>query len=561
MADREIVTFGLLRGRPLASCATLLAVLALAGSARAQSGAVSAERFQPAPGPGNVLTVETARVDGDMAFSFGVLADYANSPFRLEHCLPGSCAAAGATVSNVNVVENLVTTNLLASLTPIPRLQIGLRIPLVYASGDGVDTNASTAGYGQGVPGGVAGFALGDPALEMKVRAFGQATSPVTAGLAASVSAPLGQAISPELYIGDSSAVGVFRAIVDAKLGRFFVAANVGGAIREAAHIGTLDLGPELRFGLGGGFHATSHLTILAEGFGSTNFTTDAGTNAAEVDGALRYAFASVPVLVTAGGGAGLNEGVGAPTFRVFLGAAIEVDRRKGESPDWDEDGIPNAEDQCPREGGDVVRVHGKYYGCPKRDADGDGIPDYLDACPEKPGVRSADAANNGCPDPDRDHDGIPNERDKCPDNPENYNGFEDADGCPDAPPIRIEIQGDQIVVINEHINFDFQSDRIVGARSFEALDLVVQAIKAHPEIKQLEVAGHTDSVGPHDVNMVLSARRAAAVVAYLVGKGVQPSRLTSNGYGPDKPVASNDTVQGRAQNRRVQFNIVLMFK
>jgi outer membrane protein OmpA-like peptidoglycan-associated protein len=199
----------------------------------------------------------------------------------------------------------------------------------------------------------------------------------------------------------------------------------------------------------------------------------------------------------------------------------------------------------------------GPFYGCPKRDSDGDGVPDYLDACPDKPGVASA----NGCPDPDRDHDGIPNEKDKCPDEPETYNGFQDADGCPDAPPIVVEVRNDQIVVINEKINFDFESRKIVGARSFEALDLVVLAIKAHPEIKQLEVAGHTDNVGPRDVNMRYARQRAEAVVAYLIEKGIARSRLVSNGYGPDKPVASNDTEEGRAQNRRVQFNILLMFK
>ncbi len=541
------------------SCAVLLSLLAGTRGAHAQAGSLSAERFEPAPGPRNVLTVETARVDGDMALSFGVLTDYANDPLRIQHCLPGACTAPGAMVSSVDVVKDLVTANLLASLTPLPRLQIGLRIPVMYASGQGIDANPSTAGYGQGVAGGVSGFAVGDPALELKVRALGQAHSRVTAGLSASISAPLGAAISPELYVGDTSPVGVFRAIVDADFGRFFVAANVGGAARTPTQLGTIDDGPELRFGVGGGVRATSSLTFLAEGFGSTNFTTDPGASAGEVDGAIRYSIPGVPVRLTAGGGTGLNKGVGAPMFRVFLGVSVEVDG--GRSLDLDGDGIPDSEDRCPLEGGDVVRIPGPYYGCPKRDSDGDGVPDYLDMCPGKPGVVSSDPANNGCPDPDRDHDGIPNERDKCPDSPETYNGFEDADGCPDVAPVKIEVRGDQIVVINSPINFDFKSDRIIGARSFEALDLVAEAMNAHPEIKKLEVAGHTDGVGPREVNMALSGKRAAAVVAYLVHKGVAAARLTSNGYGPDKPVGSNDTEEGRAQNRRVQFNILIMFK
>jgi outer membrane protein OmpA-like peptidoglycan-associated protein len=245
----------------------------------------------------------------------------------------------------------------------------------------------------------------------------------------------------------------------------------------------------------------------------------------------------------------------------VFLGVGVHIERSRPESdPDIDKDGIPNAEDRCPLEGGDVVRLPGKFYGCPKRDSDGDGVPDHLDACPDQPGVPTKDPTTNGCPDRDRDKDGIPNDRDKCPDEPETYNGFQDEDGCPDVAPVKVEVRGDQIVVINETINFEFNSDRIVGKRSFEALDLVAEALKAHPEIKRLEVAGHTDNLGSREANVDYSRRRAAAVMAYLVSKGIDPGRLVSNGYGPDKPVAGNDSEEGRARNRRVQFNILMTF-
>jgi OmpA-OmpF porin, OOP family len=544
--------------RLLAPC---LAALTLLGGARGAWAQVSADRFEPAPGPRNFLTVETARTAGDMAFSFGLLASYANEPFRLEHCLPGACSAAGAKVDHIDVVKNLVTANLLASFTPLPRLQIGLRVPVAYASGQGVDTDPATAGYGEAQPGGVAGFVLGDPALEVKVRVLGQPTSPVTAGISASVSAPVGHAIAPSLYVGDASPVGVLRAIVDAELGRFFLAANAGAALRTTERLGTVDLGPEMRFGLGAGVHVASQFNVLAEGFGSTNFTGNAGTNAGEIDVSGQFAPTGKPIMVTLGGGAGLNQGVGVPLFRVIVGLSVNIERAKEKAdPDVDKDGIPNEDDKCPLEGGDVVRLPGPFYGCPKRDSDGDGIPDYLDACPDKAGIPSKDPAANGCPDPDRDHDGIPNEKDKCPDEPETYNGFQDADGCPDVAPIVIEVRNDQIVVIHDRINFEFNSERILGARSFEALDLVALAIKAHPEIKRIEVAGHTDNVGPREINLEYSRKRAEAVVAYLVSKGVEPARLVSNGYGPDKPVASNDTEQGRAENRRVQFNILTKF-
>jgi outer membrane protein OmpA-like peptidoglycan-associated protein len=535
--------------------------------ARAQDsrvGDVAAERFLPAPGPGNFVIVEAARVPADFAYSFGLVLDYARQPLRLRHCLPGSCDAPGAQVDHLDVVRDLGTATILAAITPIDRLQIGLRIPVQYIVGDGVVTDSTSAGYGGPQPGGIHGFAMGDPAIEAKVRFFGGISSPVNLGLALSASAPLGHATANGLYAGYGSPVVDARAIADVDVGRFFAAVNVGAAFKSTVELGTLDLGSELRFGAGAGVRVIPQLELAIEGFGSTNFTTSNGSNAAELDGAVRYRPESAPVVLTVGGGAGLNEGVGAPAARAFVGVGVFLQRRTEsatDTNDLDGDGIPNDEDKCPREGGDVVRIKGPYYGCPKRDADGDGVPDYLDACPEQPGVATQDPKTNGCPPNDRDHDGIPNDLDKCPDEPETYNGFQDADGCPDSSPIRAEVRADQIVIINERVNFEFGKDTIVGARSFEALDLVAKVMKEHPELQRIEVAGHTDNVGPDAINLDVSRRRAAVVRAYLVGRGVDSSRLSSNGYGPDVPIAKNDTEAGRAANRRVQFNILVLAK
>jgi outer membrane protein OmpA-like peptidoglycan-associated protein len=542
-----------------ASCLAFAAGDASAQDAR--TGDLAAERFQPAPGPGNLITVETARVPATFAYSFGLVVDYARDPLRLRHCLPGPCASPGATVDHLNVVSDLGTANVLAAITPFPRFQVGLRLPFQYIAGQGVVTDSQSPGFGAAQPGGIKGFAMGDPMLEAKVRAIGDVGDRLAAGLAFSVSAPVGHATANGLYAGDGSPVVGVRAIVDLDVGRFFAAVNAGAGFKSTAHLGTLDLGSELRFGGGAGVRLTPELHLLAEGTGTTNFTTAPGSNTAELDGAFRWAPTKLPVQLTLGGGAGLNQGAGTPLFRMFLGAGIYLDRKagagEGGDPDLDKDGILNEEDQCPREGGDVVRIKGPFYGCPKRDSDEDGVLDHVDACPDKPGVRTQDPATNGCPPNDRDHDGIPNDVDKCPDAPETYNGFEDADGCPDAPPIRAEVRADQIVIINERVQFGFNSDRIEGARSFEALDLVARAMHEHPEIKRVEVAGHTDDRGPRAVNVEVSRRRAAKVLAYLVGRGIAEGRLTSNGVGPDLPVAPNNTEEGRSANRRVQFNIL----
>ena len=107
----------------LAPCAA--AVLALLGAPRGAAAQVSAERFQPAPGPRNFLSVETARTTGDMSYSLGLSTSYAYEPFRLLHCLPGPCDAAGAMVDHLHVLKNLFTANLLASLTPVPASRSG----------------------------------------------------------------------------------------------------------------------------------------------------------------------------------------------------------------------------------------------------------------------------------------------------------------------------------------------------------------------------------------------------------------------------------------------------
>jgi OOP family OmpA-OmpF porin len=88
-------------------------------------------------------------------------------------------------------------------------------------------------------------------------------------------------------------------------------------------------------------------------------------------------------------------------------------------------------------------------------------------------------------------------------------------------------------------------------------LDAVAGAMKGHPEIFQVEVAGHTDNAGNAADNRTLSQKRADAVVTYLTSKGVEKHRLVPKGYGPDKPIADNKSTAGKQKNRRVEFNIL----
>jgi outer membrane protein OmpA-like peptidoglycan-associated protein len=111
-------------------------------------------------------------------------------------------------------------------------------------------------------------------------------------------------------------------------------------------------------------------------------------------------------------------------------------------------------------------------------------------------------------------------------------------------------------VIILKGINFAFDSS-VLTPESKKVLDedQRISRLKGEPNIR-VEVAGHTDSVGSQAYNQKLSERRAQAVVDYLVSRGVDPKRLKSVGYGKDKPIASNATDAGRAENRRVELQI-----
>ncbi|MDO9387573.1 MAG: OmpA family protein [Thiobacillus sp.] len=106
--------------------------------------------------------------------------------------------------------------------------------------------------------------------------------------------------------------------------------------------------------------------------------------------------------------------------------------------------------------------------------------------------------------------------------------------------------------LVLEGVNFDFDK-AVIRPQDYAKLDQDVDAMKAWGDV-DVEVAGHTCSIGTEEYNLGLSQRRAEAVRNYLVSKGVSADRLTARGYGESRPVASNATREGRAQNRRVEL-------
>ena len=204
--------------------------------------------------------------------------------------------------------------------------------------------------------------------------------------------------------------------------------------------------------------------------------------------------------------------------------------------PDTDGDGIADPNDECPNEAGSQ-----EMNGCP--DSDNDGIADKDDDCPNEAGP----SANGGCPWPDSDGDGVLDKDDQCPD----VAGTVANNGCPE---VTEEVQN-ELNNFAKTINFDTGKSSITK-ESEEALEAILAILEEYPNAK-FTVDGHTDSVGSASSNKKLSETRALSVKEYLVENGVDGFRLSSKGYGEDKPIADNNTRAGRAKNRRVEINLV----
>ncbi len=123
------------------------------------------------------------------------------------------------------------------------------------------------------------------------------------------------------------------------------------------------------------------------------------------------------------------------------------------------------------------------------------------------------------------------------------------------TPAPRAQVKSEKIE-LTETVQFETDSAVLLD-RSKSLLDEVVQVMNDHPEVTKIEIEGHTDSIASHAHNMKLSQERVASVKVYLVSKGIDAHRLTTRGYGETKPIASNKTEDGRAQNRRVEFRIL----
>ena len=203
---------------------------------------------------------------------------------------------------------------------------------------------------------------------------------------------------------------------------------------------------------------------------------------------------------------------------------------------DTDGDGIYDKDDACPEVAG--LKSLG---GCP--DADGDGITDKSDKCPDVKGPKE----NAGCPFPDKDGDKVLDKDDKCPD----VAGTLANNGCP-------EVTEEAIKRLNDYaktILFD-TAKASFKQQTYPVLQAITAILKEYPN-SNFSIEGHTDSDGTDAANQKLSEDKATAVKNYIVENGIASSRLSSAGFGESKPIDSNKTKAGKANNRRVEVKLV----
>lgn len=180
-------------------------------------------------------------------------------------------------------------------------------------------------------------------------------------------------------------------------------------------------------------------------------------------------------------------------------------------------------------------------------DSDGDGVADDKDRCPNTPSGVQVDRI--GCP-LDSDKDGVVDYKDKCPGTPRGR--AVDANGCP----IPVATKSAEVTKAGTWLYKDIQFETNkwdLKQSSFATLNEITAALNAQPDLR-VEIQGHTDNTGARGYNLQLSDKRAKSVRSYLASQGIAMSRMEAKGYGPDRPIESNSTKEGRARNRRVEI-------
>jgi outer membrane protein OmpA-like peptidoglycan-associated protein len=568
--------------RPLALVLVHVLLAGLGGArARAQAGAIDAQTFVVPAGPAAAITIPEPQLPARTSFSFGATADYARRPLVRD----AACARdAGATVvdsscldgdGRVAAISDMGQLQLAFAAALFGAVQLGAVLPLALARE--VDDVAAPQRL-------ETRFGLGDLRLSADLPI---ARGDTALGLSVVASLPTGD--GPHLL--GARGVGVTPSLVlRQRIGSAALSMALGYRLRQRAVLLGLEQDDEVDAALGVAIPVVAALEARAEirgRLGSGGLTARSNENPLEADLAAAWVPGGQPgwgrggaqpgsgVMVMLGVGTAMwpgRAGYGAPAVRGFaalrvaLGAAACAygpedhdgyrDDDACRDPDNDGDGLLDDDDACPDDAEDRDGFE-DGDGCPDADNDADGLADGADACPLRSEDRDGFDDDDGCPEPDNDEDLVADARDACPMEPEDRDGFEDADGCPEPGPKAVAISvGESRILVSERIYFEYDRDTIRDV-SAPVLDQLAEVIRGLPDGTKVVVEGHTDDGGSPAYNLDLSHRRARAVVEYLRARGVPEARLDFVGYGATRPIGPNDSPEGKALNRRVEFLLV----
>jgi OOP family OmpA-OmpF porin len=504
--------------------------------------------------------------------------------------LRASTVAANAETENK--IENLIQQQLISyfnvGLEIAGRVSVGLNVPVAWAqSGGQVPIPGSRPPPPSLFPPDT-GSALYDVSLEARVLAYQNEASKFRFGFGGALFVPSGNFSRGG---SDDNVTGWLYAAAEKSWGPLLVAGSLGPHFRPLRSIDGTDsrlaLGSELRVNAAVFLDLHERLRVGGEINGMVGIDQNQAGQSTFFDGpatpfewlgsARLLLGGSKRTYLRASAGTRFTNGYGAPDLRVMLsiGRWVLLDdlmpkdttHVRGATPpnapppppdkDTDGDGFPDSIDACPNEPEDGLDPN-PGDGCPiTADRDGDGIPDIRDKCPEEPEDKDGIQDEDGCPETDADGDGVPDTRDACPLVPGIEQGDPKRDGCPvHEPPKKLVIEADKgQLKLLEPVQFETGTADLKPV-SYSLLDEVVNVMLDQPSIR-IGVQGHTDNRGSAALNKDLSQRRAQAVVKYLTAKGIPAARLEAQGFGADRPVATNDTAEGRAANRRVEFKIL----
>lgn len=525
----------------------LLCAWACASGAQAQSDQFDTQLFVPSPSPGTTFTIDRPQVPRHLSYVLGLHVNGASGVFARSS-------------DGTDVVPWRLDAELLASLGLFEWLELGVAVPLVLSKA-AADPFPFELDYSTRAT-------LGDLRLMMKVPLL---RGDVALASRIVVSLPTGDG---DRFVGTDYWTAAPELVFALERGVVTLGASAAWHFRRQVRVGAFEWDDELHLAVGLRVAVHERVQLVGEaqarlGFAGDSFGAD--ENPAEADLGARLLLTD-GLTVDVGAGTGLLPGWGAPKVRGFLVlryaserepcAAGPEDYDGFEDGDFcadldnDADGLEDSVDECPNDAEDQDGFL-DADGCPDHDNDADGVSDADDRCPlaseDRDGYQDAD----GCPEADNDEDGVLDGADACPNQPEDRDDYQDEDGCPEPGPEAASVTvTDTRILISERIYFDFDTD-VIRPVSRPLLDQVAEVIGELPAGRRIRVEGYTDDQGNPQYNLDLSYRRARSVVEYLTTKGVPRSRLEYVGYGSQNPVAPNDSPEGRALNRRVEFTIL----